>query len=366
MWLNSSMNKKKYSVITGSGKYLPSQKVENSYFLNSNFYNTEGEKNPKPIENIVATLQKITEIEERRYVEDEYVTSDLAFFAAREAIASADIDPETLDYIIVAHNFGDVKKGSQRIDMVPSLAARVKHKLAIANPYTVAYDLPFGCPGWIQGIIQADYFIRSGEAKKALVIGAETLSRISDPHDIDSMIYSDGAGAVVMEGRDSEMPIGCLTHISRSDTLEHANLLNMAPSYSPSYPDNALFIKMQGRKIYEYALNTVPQTLKDAIEKAGLQLSDIKKILIHQANAKMDHSILSRFFGLYGVTEVPADIMPMTISLLGNNSVATVPILYDMVTKGEMEGQAINSGDYILFASVGAGMNINVMVYKMP
>ena len=360
------MNKKKYAVITGSGKYLPSQKIKNSHFLNSNFYNPDGDKNPKPIENVVATLQKITEIEERRYVEDEYVTSDLAFFAAKEAIASADIDPETLDYIVVAHNFGDIKKGGQRIDMVPSLAARVKHKLGIANPYTVAYDLPFGCPGWIQGVIQADYFIRSGEAKKALVIGAETLSRISDPHDIDSMIYSDGAGAVVLEGRESDEPIGCLTHISRSDTLDHANLLNMAPSYNPSYPEDALFIKMQGRKIYEYALNTVPQTLKDAIEKAGLQLTDIKKVLIHQANAKMDYSILSRFFGLYGINEVPTDIMPMTISLLGNNSVATVPILYDMVIKGEMEAHSINSGDYILFASVGAGMNINVIVYKTP
>jgi 3-oxoacyl-[acyl-carrier-protein] synthase-3 len=360
------MNKKKYAVITGSGKYLPSNKVKNTHFLNSNFYNAEGQKNSKTTEQIVATLQKITEIEERRYAEDEYVTSDLAYLAAKEAISSAQIDKETLDYIIVAHNFGDVRKDSTRIDMVPTLAARVKHKLEIVNPYTVAYDLPFGCPGWIQGMIQADYFIKSGDAKKILVIGAETLSRISDPHDMDSMIYSDGAGAVVLEGRDSDEPVGALSHISRSDTLDHANLLNMAPSYNPSYSGDALFIKMQGRKIYEYALNTVPQTLKDAIEKAGLQLTDIKKVLIHQANAKMDHSILSRFFGLYGITEVPTDIMPMTISHLGNNSVATVPILFDMVIRGEMEGHALNSGDYILFASVGAGMNVNVIVYKMP
>lgn len=360
------MNKRKYSVITGSGKYLPSIKVKNSHFLDSEFYNVDGHKNPKTTEHIVATLQKITEIEERRFIEDDYVTSDLAFLAAKEAIASANMDPETLDYIIVAHNFGDVRKETARLDMVPTLAARVKHKLKIANPYTVAYDLPFGCPGWIQGMIQADYFIRSGDAKKILVIGAETLSRISDPHDMDSMIYSDGAGAVILEMREAEEAVGCLAHVSRSDTLAHANLLSMGPSYNPSYPDNALFIKMEGRKIYEYALNTVPQTLKEAIDKAGLGLTDIKKILIHQANAKMDYSILSRFFAQYGIDDVPSGIMPMTISKLGNNSVATVPILYDMVIKGEMEDQAIHSGDHILFASVGAGMNINVMIYKLP
>src|SRR5690606_7172629 len=127
------MNKRKYSVITGSGKYLPSIKVKNSHFLDSEFYNVDGHKNPKTTEHIVATLQKITEIEERMFIEDDYVTSDLAFLAAKEAIASANMDPETLDYIIVAHNFGDVRKETARLDMVPTLAARVKHKLKIAN-----------------------------------------------------------------------------------------------------------------------------------------------------------------------------------------------------------------------------------------
>lgn len=355
-----------YSIITGSGKYLPSKIIENSFFLDSEFYKQDGEKNTKPIENIVSTLQKITEIEERRYVEDEYVTSDLAFFAAQEAIKSAGIDQETLDYIIVAHNFGDVQKDNQRSDMVPTLAARVKYKLGISNPYTVAYDLPFGCPGWVQGVIQADYFIKSGDAKKILVIGAETLSRISDPHDIDSMIFSDGAGAVVLEGRSSKDPVGCLAHITRSDTLEFANLLNMGGSYNPAYKDNTLFIKMNGRKLYEYALTTVPQTLKEGIEKAGLKLADIKKVLIHQANGKMDLNILTRLFDLYGETDIPGGIMPMSIAKLGNNSVATVPILYDLINKGDFDGQDFNSGDHLLFASVGAGMNINVIIYRVP
>lgn len=355
-----------YSTITGSGKYLPARKIPNSYFLNSEFYDREGIRMPKANDAIISTLHKITEIEERRYVEDEFVTSDLAYLAAKEAIASARIDPEELDYIIVAHNFGDILKDNQRSDMVPTLAARVKHKLGIHNPYTVAYDLPFGCPGWLQAVIQADYFIRSGDAKRILVIGAETLSRISDPHDIDSMIFSDGAGAVILEAVESEEPTGILAHITRSDTLDHVHLLTMKASYYTSYNDNTLFLKMNGRKLYEYAISTVPQTLKDGIEKAGLALTDIKKVIIHQANGKMDYNILSRLFELYGIKEILPNLMPMSIAKLGNNSVATLPILYDMVSKGEMEGHGLNSKDYLLFASVGAGMNINVMIYQVP
>jgi 3-oxoacyl-[acyl-carrier-protein] synthase-3 len=358
--------KKIYSIITGSGRYLPARHIKNEHFLQNEFYDREGNKITKSNEAIVRTLHKITDIEERRYIEEEYVTSDIGFFAAQKAIDSADIDKESLDYIIVAHNFGDVLKDNQKSNMVPTLAARVKHKLQIKNPYTVAYDLPFGCPGWLQGLIQADYYLKSGDAKKVLVIGAETLSRISDPHDIDSMIFSDGAGAVVLEARSSEEPMGILSHITRSDTLEHAHLLKMDKSYFSGYKDDTLFLKMNGRKLYEYAISTVPQTIKDGIDKAGLELSDIKKILIHQANGKMDFNILTRLFELYGIKDIPEGIMPMSISKLGNNSVATLPILYDLIYKDEFEGQQISSSEYILFASVGAGMNINVMIYKVP
>jgi len=355
-----------YSTITGSGRYLPSLRIKNKSFLQNEFYDRTGNKITKTNEAIISTLQKITDIEERRYIEDEYVTSDIAFFAAENAIDSANIDKETLDYIIVAHNFGDILKNNQKSDMVPTLAARVKHKLQIKNPYTVAYDLPFGCPGWLQGLIQADYYLKSGDAKRILIIGAETLSRISDPHDIDSMIFSDGAGAVIMEARLSEEPMGILTHITRSDTFEHAHLLKMDKSYFSGYKDDTLFLKMNGRKLYEYAISTVPLTLKDGIERAGLKLQDIKKVIIHQANGKMDLNILMRLFELYGIKDIPENIMPMSISKLGNNSVATLPILYDLIDKNEFEGQQFNSKDYILFASVGAGMNINVIIYKVP
>ncbi|MCP4551360.1 MAG: ketoacyl-ACP synthase III [Bacteroidetes bacterium] len=357
-----------YSVITGSGRHIPDQIVKNTDFLQNEFYNVEGERIPKSNEDIITKFKEITEIEERRYVKDNLVASDIGFFAAERAITNAKIDKETLDYIIVAHNFGDVKSTIYKVDIVPSLAARVKSKLKIENPFCVAYDLPFGCPGWLQGIIQADYFIKSGDAKKILVIGTETLSRISDPHDIDSMIYSDGAGAVILEAKQSETPVGILTHKTRSDTIEHLNLLYMDHTYNKTKDDDRIYIKMNGRKLYNYALTHVPQLVKDTVEKAGIPINKIKKVLIHQANEKMDNAILNRLFKLYNIKikDVPENIMPMTIAKYGNNSVATVPVLYDMILRGEMENHELKSGDHFVFASVGAGMNVNSVVYKMP
>jgi len=354
-----------YTAITGTGRCLPSQIVKNEAFLQNEFYTVSGSQSTKSNKEIVRKFQQITGIEERRYAEDDQVASDLGYIAAESALASSCVDKEEIDYIIVAHNFGDVLHVNRKTDMVPSLAARIKYKLGIKNPYTVAYDVPFGCPGWLQGVIQADYFIKSGDAKRILVIGTETLSRVSDPHDIDSMIYSDGAGAVVLEAVQSEEPVGILAHKTRSDTLDQAHLLSMGVSYKSDYPDDTLFLKMEGRKLYEYALTHVPELVGNCLEKAGVSIHDINKLLIHQANAKMDEAILHRLLKRFKVLQVPEHIMPMSIAKLGNNSVATVPILMDMLARNELENHRIGRGDHLIFASVGAGMNINAMIYKM-
>lgn len=326
----------------------------------------EGVELDKKNQDVITKFQEITAIKERRYVSDDLVTSDIATYAAIEAIKSSGIDAEELDYIIVAHNFGDVTNENKQLDIVPSLAARVKHKLEIKNPFAVAYDLPFGCPGWLQSIIQADYYIKSGDAKKILVIGADVISRVCDPHDRDSMIYADGAGAVILEAKESESPIGILAHTTRSDTFVHSNMLFMGKSYNIS---NGCvgnpYLKMHGRKLYQYALENVPQAIKTCLEKSNTDISEIKKLLVHQANGKMDDAIVERLYKLYNIDELPDGVLPMTISWLGNSSVATVPTLLDLILKGEMEGHNINKGDKIIFASVGAGMNINAVVYKM-
>jgi 3-oxoacyl-[acyl-carrier-protein] synthase-3 len=347
--------------IAGIGSYIPEKKVSNTDFGEHVFLNEDGTAFAYPNEVVIKKFKGITGIEHRRYAEDHLNSSDLAFFASQKAIQNAGIDPETIDYIIFAHNFGDVKHGTIQSDMLPSLATRVKNKLQIKNPKCVAYDILFGCPGWIEGVLQANAFIKSGMAKRCLVIGSETLSRVVDAHDRDSMIYSDGAGASIIEASDDES--GMLAYESATYANDEAGYLFFGKSYNTDLDPDTRYIKMYGRKIYEFALNQVPAAMKSCLDKSGLGIDDVKKILIHQANEKMDEAIIQRFYKLYD-RSVPKDIMPMSIHELGNSSVATVPTLFDLLIRGEIENQTIHKGDVMIFASVGAGMNINAFVYR--
>jgi 3-oxoacyl-[acyl-carrier-protein] synthase-3 len=347
--------------ITGSGSYIPEVTMKNSDFDSHDFYDETGEKLPHGNDVIISKFKDITGIDERRYAEAHLLTSDLGFFAAERAINDAGTDAETIDYLIFAHNFGDVKPGAIQSDILPSLATRVKHRLKIQNPKCVAYDILFGCPGWIEGVLQAKAFIQSGMAKKCLVIGAETLSRVVDIHDRDSMIYSDGAGATIIEPcADGE---GLLGYESATFTSDEAYYLFFGNSYNKSLDPNVRYIKMHGRKIYEFALSQVPLAMRSCVEKSGVAIADIKKVLIHQANEKMDEAIVHRFYKLFGQTPPPG-IMPMSIHELGNSSVATVPTLFDLLVKGRLDNHALEKGDVVLFASVGAGMNVNAFVYR--
>ncbi len=347
--------------ISGIGSYIPEKSISNTDFSNHVFLNEDGSPFEYPNEVVVNKFKSITGIENRRYANDQYTSSDLGYFAAKRAIENANIDPETIDYIIFAHNFGDVKHGTIQSDMLPSLATRVKHKLQIQNPKCVAYDLLFGCPGWVEGVLQANAFIKSGMAKRCLVIGGETLSRVVDDHDRDSMIYSDGAGASIIEASNDES--GMLSYESATFANDEAGYLFFGKSYNPDLDPDTKYIKMYGRKIYEFALSNVPSAMKSCLDKSGLGIDDVKKILIHQANEKMDEAIVHRFYKLYEKTP-PKDVMPMSIHDLGNSSVATVPTLFDQVLQGKIENQEINKGDILIFASVGSGMNINAFVYR--
>ena len=361
------MTKKTYTVITGTGSHVPSKVVKNEDFLSHKFYQP-GKFIPfeNPVEEIIQKFEEITNINERRYIEDDQTNSDIATASALEAIADAGIDKETLDFIIVGHNFGDIQKGSTKIDTLPSVANKVKAKLKIKNAECFCHDLISGCPSWTQAMITADAYIRCGDFKRGLVIGSDVLSRVNDPHDRDSMIFADGSAAVVVEGVESRKPVGIISHASRSDSDGMIEHLYMGPSWNEEYDQSELTLKMAGHKIYVYALSNVPRVVKQSIDKAGLDLSDIKKVFIHQANEKMDWAILERLFKLYKVKEIPEGIMPMTIRELGNSSAATVPTLLDLVLKGKKPGHKVESGEHIILTSVGAGMNINSIVYKMP
>lgn len=343
------------------GNYIPSQTITNLFFDKHHFLDESGHVLQQDNATIADKLKEITGIEERRYAQNDQVTSDLGFIAAQRAIENSGIDPETLDYIIFAHNFGDVRFGTIQSDMVPSLASRVKHLLKIKNNFCVGYDVLFGCPGWIEAMIQANAFLKAGIAKRCLVIGAETLSRVSDIHDRDSMIYADGAGAVIIEISTDDS--GLKSHLSASFTMKEKDYLYFGKSYNNQSCPDTKFIKMNGRKIYEFALLNVPNAMKKCFDDSGYSIDQLEKIIIHQANEKMDEAIVNRFYQLYN-TAVPENIMPMVIHKLGNSSVATIPSLLTMILNNELPNHQINKGDVVLFASVGAGMNINAFVYK--
>ena len=351
------------SIITGSGAYIPENIIRNRDFLSHEFYS----QNSIPEENtparIIEKFAKITGIIERRYAPEEFSASHLAAKAAAMAISDSGIDKESLDQVVVAHNFGDMKNGLSSPDLVPSLASRVKRQLGISNPSCVPYDLIFGCPGWLQGMIHADAFFKAGMAKTALIIGAETLSRVIDPHDRDSMIFSDGAGAIVLSYKEvNDQALGLLSASVRSDCGSETDYIYMGNSQDPGKA-NAQYLKMKGHKVYEYALRHVPAAMKECLDKSGYPIGHLKAIFIHQANEKMDEAIVKGFYCLYGIAEPPENIMPMCIQWLGNSSVATIPTLFDLVRKSSLPGFELKKGDLVLFASVGAGMNINAVCY---
>ena len=354
------------TVITGTGSYIPPNIKTNGDFIDQPFYGEDHERIITPPAEIVDKFKDITGIEERRYADKEMNTSDMAIIAAQRAIEDAKLDPETLDQIIVAHNFGNVLNNTIQTDALPALSSRVKQALGIANPECVAYDILFGCPGWIQGVIQSDAYIKAGIAKKCLVIGAETLSRVIDIYDRDSMIFSDGAGATVIEAIPAgETQSGILSSSVQSHCVNEAYYLHFGKSNLPDADPDVRYMKMKGRKVYEYAIKNVTLAMKACLDKAGLQVTDVKKFFLHQANEKMDEGFVKALYKLYGLKEVPEHIMPMSIHKFGNSSVATIPTLYDLVKHENLNGHEMEAGDIVMFASVGAGMNINAICYRV-
>jgi 3-oxoacyl-[acyl-carrier-protein] synthase-3 len=347
--------------ITGTGSYVPNNVLKNNDFLNHSFLTNDG--TPFEIENkeIIEKFSSITGIKERRYAAKSENSSDLAAKAAKKAILNSRTNQETIDYIIVAHNFGDTPYGLKQSNPLPSVASKVKSLLEIKNPKCVAYDILFGCPGWIEAVVQAKSFIKSGMAKKCLVIGTETLSRVVDVRDRDSMIFADGAGATIIE--ESNKLGGILSHETVTYTANgEVDILFFGESYEPDNKNQ--FIKMKGRKVYEFALLHVPEAMKSCLDQSGVKIQNLKKIFIHQANEKMDEAIVKRFYRLYK-EKVPPSVLPMNIEFNGNSSVATIPTLLDQVLNGEKKGHLLTEGDIILFASVGAGMNINAITYQV-
>jgi 3-oxoacyl-[acyl-carrier-protein] synthase-3 len=357
---------KKYSSkIIGTGSVLPTIKKANDAFWENTFFNKSNELMTKTNPAITAKFEEVAGIVERRVAEPGVKASDLGAQAAQLAIEDAGIDLETIEYIIVAHNFGDVASGTIQSDLLPNLAAKVKHKLGIKNSRCVAYDILFGCPSWVQAFIQANYYIQSGDVKRVLVVGADTVSRMTDPHDIDGMLFADGGGAAILEAVEIEEnapQMGVLSHLTVSDSLSEADYLKMGDSLK--LETEGQYIRMYGKGVFRYAVTKVPDAMNECLAKAGLTLDDVDKFVMHQANMKMNKIILRRLYELNGHKDYPEEMMPLVVHKLGNSSAATVPTVLDLIMKGVMDGHSINKGDIVIFASVGAGMHANCIVYR--
>jgi 3-oxoacyl-[acyl-carrier-protein] synthase-3 len=351
------------SRIIATGSHLASEIIPNEHFYQHQFYTADGQLNPKPTTAIVKKMTEISGIEQRRYTLPEFSTSDLALWAAQDALQSGNVDGETLDYIIVAHNFGDLCRSNLQTDMLPNIAAKVKARLGIKNPDCVAYDIIFGCPSWVQAVIQADYYLKSGDAHRALIIGADVMSAIVDQHDVDTMLFADGAGAVILEAVETEENVGILTHKTVTDAVQGAGYLTMSTSRKPSTEDE-LFIKMQGPNVFKYGLEKVPAAIMACLQKANLQLADISQLFIHQANARMIKAMMQKLAEMCNYTEIPSEKVPYSVQFLGNSSAATVPTLLDLVMKNQLPPHKVELNDVIVLASVGGGMHANCVLYK--
>lgn len=352
------------SIISGTGAYIPKNVIKNTDFLGSTFYRDNGEKMDKPSEAIVAKLEQISGIKERRYVEDHHDTADLAAFAGNQALEDAGLEGNDLDGIIVAHDVGNLVKDEAQAHTIPNLAALVKSRMGITNHRCSALDIMFGCPGWLQGMVLAHHRIACGDAKHIMVIGVDILSRKTDPHDLDTMLFGDGGGATIVSAEESDTKRGIINY----QTFSHCEngqtaYINMGKSNNDQYEDG-LFLKMQGRQVYRYAVTMVPELVKECLERAGLCLSEVKKFIIHQANEKMIIAMGEKIFEQHGMEGDLEKLIPMTIQNLGNTSVATIPTLLSLMNQGLQGDHKIESGDLVVLASVGAGMHANCMLYR--
>ena len=352
------------SKITGTGSAMPSRVITNDYFLDHTFYTKEGKKNEKSTAAIIQKLEEISGIKERRFIPEDEPSVEILFQACSNAIQDTGIDKNKIDGLIVAHNAGNMLPNQVGVfHTVPNLAAVVKNKLGITNHQCHAYDILFGCPGWLQGVIQANRLIESGEATHVLVAGLEIASRLLDPNDVDSLLMADGCGATIVSKSESKDK-GVLAHAMFSHTEEDLNNITLGASLNRETTGHCFF-KMNGQRVYKYATTWLPQVIRQALDKVEITPSEVDYFFFHQANAKMLRVIASNLMDLYGITDQQyVDKIPSSISFLGNTSVATIPTLFDLVNKQQMEGFTLKEGQTYVFASVGAGMHCNAVVYK--
>ena len=344
---------------------LPEKVIPNSYFSDHEFFSKEGIKIRKPAAEVIAKLEEISGITSRRYISDQEDNVPMIKAAGENAIADAGLNKTQIDGIIVAHNTGNmVPDNPGHWDSVPNLASLAKNILGIKNHECFAYDILFGCPGWVQGLIQAHQAIQNGDANHVLVIGVEVISRVLDPHDLDSMLLGDGCGAVILSKSERDNKAGVLGYATFSHCQEDCHTIYIGKSNNPDF-GNTKFFKMNGREVYRYATKWVPQVIKKGLEKVGKSMDEVDLFLFHQANGKMIEAIGNNISRLFDVDfKVLKERIPITIGFTGNTSVASIPTMLDMIRNKQLDKFEIKDGQLVAMVSVGAGMHCNAILYQ--
>lgn len=310
------------STVLGTGSYLPAKCLTNDDLA-------------KTVDTSDEWIVQRTGIKQRHIAAEGEVTSDLAFNAATAALESAGVDAQDIDLIILATATPD--------NTFPASAVTVQHRLGIHHGF--AFDVHAVCSGFVYALATADAYLRTGMAKRALVIGAETFSRILDWEDRTTcVLFGDGAGAVVLEAREGEGTIadrGILTSHLRSDG-QHKEKLYV--DGGPSATQTTGHLRMEGREVFKHAVGMITDVIEDAYKATGLSSDDLTWFIPHQANKRIIDASAKKL-------GIAPEKVVTTVQLHGNTSAASIPLALDTAVR---DGR-VKEGDIILLEAMGGG-----------
>lgn len=322
-----------YSRVLGTGSYLPPDRVTNQELADR--LAKDG------IETSDEWIVARTGIRARHFAPPDVTTSDLALVAAQRAIEAADVDPQSIDLIIVATSTPDF--------VFPSTACLLQNKLGIKNG-GAAFDVQAVCSGFAYALATADSFIRTGQHRTALVIGAETFSRILDFKDRTTcVLFGDGAGAVVLSASEEPGILGSALHADGS----YSNILCTPGNVNRGVIAGSAFLHMDGQAVFKLAVNVLEKVAVEALSKAELASEQVDWLIPHQANIRIMTSTC-RKLGL------PQERMIVTVDEHGNTSAASIPLALDVAVR---DGR-IKRGQHVLIEGVGGGFTWGASVFR--
>jgi 3-oxoacyl-[acyl-carrier-protein] synthase III len=307
-----------YSRIVGTGSYLPERIVTNAEFA-------------ARLETSDAWIRERTGIERRHIAEKSQASSDLALAASKNALRAAGVSAEQIDLIVVATSTPDY--------IFPSTACLLQAKLGVKG--SAAFDVQAVCSGFVYGLATADSFIKSGMAKRALVVGAEVFSRILDWNDRGTcVLFGDGAGAVVLAAADTP---GIHASVLRADGSQ-SGMLSVPGNVCGGQITGSPFLQMNGQGVFKFAVRVLDESARETVAAAGMQLSDIDWLIPHQANVRILEATARKL-------DLPREKVVVTVDHHGNTSAASVPLALDEYVRAGK----IRPGQRLLLQGVGGG-----------